>query len=307
MSNSKCVYYKEKEQKSIDGGITWVDTGNFRKGALISTQASQCGSFTNEYRWIKADYVCDNGNKYNGYKQQVSYDNGGNWSDTGVVNIGDLIESNSRDCTGDTGTTTGGTTGNTGTTTGETTGSTTGNTGTTTGSTTGGTTGGTTGDTGTTTGETTGSMKVTYLDGTEKTFTGLTSIEKDTDANKKNAKEVIIYDGVTSIGNMAFYDCEYLTSVTIPDSCNTIGNFAFDSCFSLTSIIIPANVRLIGGYAFNRCASLRTITVQATTPPYLESYAISGDVSIIYVPAASVNSYKSARGWKYYNIQAIPQ
>lgn len=98
MSNSKCVYYKEKEQKSIDGGITWVDTGNFRKGALITTQASQCGSFITEYRWIKADYVCDNANKYKGYKQQVSHDNGGSWVDTGVVDIGELISSNSKDC-----------------------------------------------------------------------------------------------------------------------------------------------------------------------------------------------------------------
>ena len=287
MSNSKCVYYKEKEQKSFDGGITWQDTGNFRKGALISTQASQCGSYTNEYRWIKADYVCDNANKYNGYKQQVSYDNGGSWVDTGVVDIGDLIETNSKDCgyderwfvlTGDNNFICDGSskykkkemkyTRDSGTTWNSfdnpkyekgdlieenSTDCATGDTGSTTGS--------TTGDTGTTTGSTTGSMKVTYTDGTTKYFNGLTSIEKDTDPNKTNAKSVEIYDGVTAIGNYAFYDCKSLTSITLPNSVTSIGNGAFNSCSSLTGITIPNSVTSIGTWAFSGCRSLTGIVI----------------------------------------------
>ena len=264
MSNSKCVYYKEKEQKSIDGGITWVDTGNFRKGALISTQASQCGSFVTEYRWTKADYVCDNANKYKGYKQQVSHDNGGSWVDTGVVDIGSLIESNSRDCgydeqwfvlTGDNDficdegskykkkemkyTR----------------------------------------DSGTTWNSfnppkyekgdliesnskdcQTPSMKVTYTDGSEKKFYGLSSIEKNTDANKSNAKKVEIYDGVTSIGNEAFYNSK-LTDITIPNSVTSIGPGAFWGCMSLTGITIPSSVAIIGAYAFHECSNLQSINI----------------------------------------------
>ena len=50
------------------------------------------------------------------------------------------------------------------------------------------------------------------------------------------ATEVTIPDGVTSIGNSAFWDCKSLTSITIPDSVTEIGKGAFLGCKNLTSI-----------------------------------------------------------------------
>ena len=324
MSN-KCVFFKEKEQKSIDGGITWVDTGRFRKGALVSTQAAQCGSFVTEYRWTKADYVCDNANKYKGYKQQVSHDNGGSWVDTGVVDIGELISSNSKDCgydekwftlTGEKDFICDGAakykkkemkyTRNSGTTwnsfdpqTFE------------------------KGDLIEVSSSDCAppSMKVKYLDNSEKTFYNLTSIDGNTDSNKKNAKEVIIYDGVTKIGNFAFNGCSSLTgitisesvtrignsafmrclgltSVTIPESVTSIGMDAFMSCLGLTSVTIPESVTSIEDYAFYGCSNLATMMVKGTTPPALGGYAIPDETTRIYVPADSVAVYKSADGWK---------
>ena len=52
----------------------------------------------------------------------------------------------------------------------------------------------------------------------------------------KSASTFVIPDGVTSIGDYAFYYCTSLTSVTIPDSVESIGDFAFNSCYSLTDI-----------------------------------------------------------------------
>ena len=46
----------------------------------------------------------------------------------------------------------------------------------------------------------------------------------------KNIKEVVIENGVTSIGNRAFEDCSGLTSVTIPNSVTSIGVGAFEDC-----------------------------------------------------------------------------
>ena len=63
----------------------------------------------------------------------------------------------------------------------------------------------------------------------------------------------IIPNGVTSIGEDAFYDCSGLTSITIPNSVTSIGYYAFENCSSLTSITIPNGVTSIGIYAFYNC------------------------------------------------------
>ncbi len=60
---------------------------------------------------------------------------------------------------------------------------------------------------------------------------------------------VVIGESVTSIGDSAFYYCEYLTDVTIPDSVTTIGDDAFYCC-SIGSVDIPPSVTSIGGGAF---------------------------------------------------------
>ena len=78
---------------------------------------------------------------------------------------------------------------------------------------------------------------------------------------RSQIKSVIIKNGVTSIGNMAFEDCEALTEVTIPDSVIEIGGLAFDRCCSLKGVNIPNSVTYIGGYAFASCSSLTSVTI----------------------------------------------
>ena len=73
--------------------------------------------------------------------------------------------------------------------------------------------------------------------------------------------ELVIPDGVTSIGRCAFYGYDRLTSVTIPDSVTSIGDNAFMSCSSLTSVTIPDSVTSIGSYAFSGCTSLTSVTI----------------------------------------------
>lgn len=70
-----------------------------------------------------------------------------------------------------------------------------------------------------------------------------------------------IPDNTTIIGNMAFYNCELLTSIAIPASITSIGNRAFQHCWHLSSMNIPKNVTTIGDSAFASCDSLTDLSV----------------------------------------------
>ncbi|MBQ6777396.1 MAG: leucine-rich repeat domain-containing protein [Paludibacteraceae bacterium] len=59
---------------------------------------------------------------------------------------------------------------------------------------------------------------------------------------RSSITSAIVENGVTSIGDNAFYQCVDLTSVTIPNSVTVIGYLAFYECSSLTSVTIPNSV-----------------------------------------------------------------
>ena len=77
-------------------------------------------------------------------------------------------------------------------------------------------------------------------------------------------KRVVMQQGVTSIGDHAFWDCSGLTSVTIPDGVTSIGDYAFAYCVSLTSATIPEGVTSIGGSAFSGCSGLTSVTIPSS-------------------------------------------
>ena len=83
--------------------------------------------------------------------------------------------------------------------------------------------------------------------------------------------DLMIPEGVTSIGQAAFYGCTGLTSVTIPNSVTSIGDYAFSGCDVLTSVTIHNGS--IGMYTFSGCNALTSITIPNGS---IEMYAFSG-------------------------------
>ena len=107
---------------------------------------------------------------------------------------------------------------------------------------------------------------------------------------------------VTAVDVSVFESCDKLTEISLGENIITIGSSAFDSCTGITSITIPQSVTTIGNHAFNSCTKLDTVYVKATTPPTGEDNMFNNNAADrkIYVPAASVEAYKAADGWKEY-------
>ena len=87
------------------------------------------------------------------------------------------------------------------------------------------------------------------------------STDRPWDQYIKEIQSVVIENGITSIGDYAFWQGTNLTSVSIPDSVTSIGNAAFSACSSLTSVPIPNSVTSIGNAAFADCASLTSVNI----------------------------------------------
>lgn len=110
-----------------------------------------------------------------------------------------------------------------------------------------------------------------------------------------NIENIVIEEGVTSVGNYAFYQYDAnlslpstikkigkysfagnnkITSIILPASLETMDTRAFDSCTVLESVTFKTNIRTVGTYCFNNCASLREVKFESDTQTVsISSYA----------------------------------
>lgn len=90
---------------------------------------------------------------------------------------------------------------------------------------------------------------------------GVTSIGNWAFKCRGGLRSIRIPYGVTSIGCGAFFECESLQSITIPDSVTSIDNSTFAGCTSIQSITIPNSITSIGDRVFEGCTSLQSVTL----------------------------------------------
>ena len=179
---------------------------------------------------------------------------------------------------------------------------------------------------------------------TENITVPVTMIDEQAFIDREKITQVNIPSTIESIGNLAFNGCISLTSFnvnsknanfcsengilfnkakttllqypsakadtdySIPDGVTKIEDWAFYDCNKLTVMTIPSSVATIGEYALNFCTDLTVLFVHAITPPTVGTNAfINVNLAIpVYVPAASLDTYKAAAAWKdFNNLQAL--
>ena len=129
----------------------------------------------------------------------------------------------------------------------------------------------------------------------------LDSISYGTFSRCSGLTSISIPSSVASIGNSAFYNCSGLTTISIPDGVTSIGGCAFSGCSGLTNVTIASSVTSIGDSAFAGGDHIIQMTCNAAVPPTVANVNAFDDVFRgipLYVPAASLSSYRVAYGWR---------
>lgn len=78
---------------------------------------------------------------------------------------------------------------------------------------------------------------------------------------RQSVKGIRVDDGITYVGNWAFYHCYQAKSLTLSDSVLSAGNYVFSSCSALQQVNLGASLRTIGINAFSQCAALEEIAL----------------------------------------------
>ncbi len=98
--------------------------------------------------------------------------------------------------------------------------------------------------------------------------------------NEEQLVDLVVPEGVTSIGTYAFADLTALRSVRFPESLITIGTMAFSGCSQLTQLQLPEGLTGIGDRAFSGCVGVTSVHIPASVE-YIGTYVFEKELKTI--------------------------
>lgn len=95
----------------------------------------------------------------------------------------------------------------------------------------------------------------------ESTHTGYKDYPRGAFEGCSELKEVVLHEGLETIGIAAFLDCSSLEKIHIPASVRIIEEAAFRGCHALREVTFSEGIEIIGENAFRECNGLTSVSL----------------------------------------------
>ena len=114
---------------------------------------------------------------------------------------------------------------------------------------------------------------------------GVTSVGNYAFYNGTKITTVTLPEGITSIGERSFYDCGSITNLNLPDSITYIGHLAFYNCEDLADIHLPSSLITIDDDAFQNCDSIVSVDLpEGVTSIGKQAFYNCDNLTSVYLP-----------------------
>lgn len=133
------------------------------------------------------------------------------------------------------------------------------------------------------------------------------------EAFRESGLTSITLPGVQKIKGYAFVNCKQLTEVKFAEGLLDFEYEPFGGCIALTEIDLPSTFLSMEGQAFANCSNIKKVISRAVTPPTHNNnssilYGCDKTDVTLYVPAMSIDQYRSESGWKsFYTILPLEE
>ncbi|MBR2589432.1 MAG: leucine-rich repeat protein, partial [Clostridia bacterium] len=123
--------------------------------------------------------------------------------------------------------------------------------------------------------------------------------------DKADIKAVVVENGITGIGENAFWQFKNIESVTLGDTLESIGKYAFSGCEKIESMDLPNSLTSIGGQAFGNCVSLESIVIPSgVTSLATSTFASCTALTTVTLPT-TLTKIGAAAFSRCYNLQTV--